>query len=62
MKLLVEGFGEECDEVVPGGGDVVGTVSQRLLLVHVRLVAVDCSAEPWALDWVRVLAFVCAWS
>ena len=30
--------------------------------MHVRLVAVDCSAEPWALDWVRVLAFVCAWS
>ena len=62
MELLVEGLWEECYEVVSSCGDVVGTVSQRFLLVHVRLVTEHCTAEAWTVEWVWwVFTFECTW-
>uniref|UniRef100_A0A0A9D8N6 Uncharacterized protein n=1 Tax=Arundo donax TaxID=35708 RepID=A0A0A9D8N6_ARUDO len=49
-ELLEDGLGEEGDDVVLGGGDVVGGVLERLPAVQHRVVAVHDAGEPRAVD------------
>ena len=56
MELLVEAFGEEREEAVPGGGDVVGAVPEEFGgEVDVGLVAVDDAGVAWSVDDVGAL-------
>lgn len=53
-ELLEDGLGEESEDVVLGGGDVVGGVLERLPAVEDRVVAVDDTREPRPADGAAV--------